>query len=386
MKKVLSLENLIYLTIFFLPIYLIRFSIFGFSTNVLDWLLFACLVVGAIFHRDKIITKLLLRKEISAVFLVGLIFSGFVVSVLVNRNYATGLGIIKSWFLLPIAFAFLSKAVIREDRLKNIFFVYYFSAFFVALISLTYFFCGAVTFDGRLQGFFNSPNYLAMYLAPAIFVLYQLLFWAQSLKRKLGVLFCGVAILSALFLTQSYASWLAIFVAFSFVFLLEQKIYWRKLLVIALILVAIIFSQLGEDKFSKLVNLENRSSLSSRKMIWRSTEKILKDNWLWGIGAGNFQTKYLAEQKNFPPYLEWAVPHPHNLYLAFWLYGGIGSLLSFLLLLCFWFYRVLRIQKKSQLKFIVLGIMVYVLLHGVVDTTYFKNDLAVIFWLLFVLL
>lgn len=386
MKKILSLENLIYLTIFLLPTYLIRSSVFGFSTNVLDWLLLACLVVGVIFHRDKIIIKLLLRKEIFAVFLVGLIFLGFVVSVLVNRSYATSFGIIKSWFLLPIAFAFLSKAVIRADRLKNIFFAYHFSAFFVALISLAYFFCGAVTFDGRLQGFFNSPNYLAMYLAPAIFVLYQLLFWAQSPKRKLGVLFCGVAILSALFLTQSYASWLAIFVAFSFVFLLEQKIDWRKLLAIALILVAIIFSQLGEDKFSKLVNFERRSSFSSREMIWRSASKILQENWFWGIGAGNFQTKYLAEQKNFPPYLEWAVPHPHNLYLAFWLYGGIYGFAGFLFLLGVWFYRVLQAQKNPQLKFIALGIMLYILFHGLVDTTYFKNDLAVAFWLLFVLI
>ena len=29
---------------------------------------------------------------------------------------------------------------------------------------------------------------------------------------------------------------------------------------------------------------------------------------------------HLSEyQKHFPPYLEWAVPQPHNLYLAFWL-------------------------------------------------------------------
>lgn len=33
-----------------------------------------------------------------------------------------------------------------------------------------------------------------------------------------------------------------------------------------------------------------------------------------------------------------------------------------------------------------LGIMFYFLLHGLVDTTYFKNDLAVIFWLNFMML
>ena len=121
-------------------------------------------------------------------------------------------------------------------------------------------------------------------------------------------------------------------------------------------------------------------------MIWHSAEKILESNWFLGIGAGNFQKEYLAYQKYFPPYLEWAVPHPHNVYLAFWLYGGIFGLLGFLSLVYFWFYCLSKSQKNPNLKLIGLGIMGYILVHGLVDTTYFKNDLAVIFWLLFALL
>jgi len=33
-----------------------------------------------------------------------------------------------------------------------------------------------------------------------------------------------------------------------------------------------------------------------------------------------------------------------------------------------------------------LGVMLYVLVHGIFDTTYFKNDLAVVFWLNFLAL
>jgi O-antigen ligase len=118
-------------------------------------------------------------------------------------------------------------------------------------------------------------------------------------------------------------------------------------------------------------------------MIWQSSGKILSDNWLLGIGPGNFQDKYLEYQKYFPPYLEWAVPHPHNLYLAFWLYGGLVGLVSFLVILYFFFKKVEtpKLGVSTGVKYIALGVMIYVLLHGLVDTTIFKNDLAVVFWL-----
>ncbi|MEK7598133.1 MAG: hypothetical protein AAB487_00145, partial [Patescibacteria group bacterium] len=43
-------------------------------------------------------------------------------------------------------------------------------------------------------------------------------------------------------------------------------------------------------------------------------------------------------------------------------------------------------MEKSALRAIAMAIMFYILLHGLVDTTYFKNDLAVIFWLSFLIL
>ena len=87
-------------------------------------------------------------------------------------------------------------------------------------------------------------------------------------------------------------------------------------------------------------------------------------------------------QKYFPPYLEWAVPHPQNLYLSFWLYGGMIGFLAFGAMLVFWFREAL---SKSDGKAIImaLGIMIYIVIHGLFDATYFKNDLAVIFWLVY---
>jgi O-antigen ligase len=384
MRKIISLENLIYLTVFALPAYLLRFNFLGVSTNVLDCLMGLSILSWLITYRRKIDCGVILKRRL-LVFSVGLLFFGIFISVLLNKNYAVGAGIIKSWFLLPGLFCLAIRGVVEKKKRRNVFGVYYVSAFFVALVSLGYYFFGTLTYDLRLQGFFNSPNYLAMYLAPAIFIGYGLFPEAKAKKRRL-IIVSGAVIIWALYLTYSYASWLAIFGSFVLIFVIEKKIDWKRGLVGLLLLVALFFSQVGKNKFSDLVGIDNRSSFSSRAMIWQSAERILGDSWLWGIGAGNFQEKYLEYQKYFPPYLEWAVPHPHNLYLAFWLYGGIFGLVGFLALIYVWFLAIVRSQKNPELKFIALGIMFYVLLHGLVDTTYFKNDLAVVFWLLFVLL
>lgn len=390
-KKIFKLENLIYLTVFMLPTYLLRFraaclplGMVGFSVSVLDCLLLASIAWWLIFYRKEQDWTLFFQKYKALVLATGLIFFGFVVSVLLNKQYVTGMGIVIGWFLLPLFFSLITGLVVTENKQKNIFLAYYFSAFAVALISLGYYFLGRVTYDLRLQSFFNSPNYLAMYLAPAVCIGYYL---ADELKKQRILFFLsGASIVLALYLTLSYASWVAIFGALGVVFGIERKINWKKGLVGLLLLVVLFFLQTGKSKFSNLDTSNERSSYSSRVMIWRATGKMLETDWLWGIGAGNFQAKYLEKQKYFPPYLEWAVPHPHNLYLAWWLYGGAFGLFGFLTLVYCWFQAIFHSQKNPQLKLIGLGIMFYLLLHGLVDTTYFKNDLAVVFWLLFTLI
>ena len=140
-------------------------------------------------------------------------------------------------------------------------------------------------------------------------------------------------------------------------------------------------------KMMDIITFNQRSSVASRVMIWRSAQKMLENDWAMGIGPSNFQEKYLDNQKYFSPYLEWAVPHPHSIYLAFWLSAGLLGFLTFLLMLFSWFRDFFGNKKReTALGFVSLGIILYFFLHGLADTTYFKNDLAVVFWLAFLAL
>lgn len=386
MKKFLSFENSIYLLIISLPLYLLRLNLFGIPTNL--WEVLAAIAVLWWIIKKKgrldIDWKRSDTKYLSVG--IGMIFTGLLVSTILNRNYSVGLGIIKSWFLVPFSFSLMAVSTLGQSKLKNVFGALYISAFLVALISLVYYILGLTTYDGRLQAFFNSPNYLAMYLSSAVIIAIYLLGENKRQKTRLRSSYISLAIiLLALLLTYSYAAWVSVGISVLFFMVISKKSSRGYLIAILLGLLLVFFFQKNSEKFISLLSFDERSSLASRVMIWRSAGKMIENNWLFGIGPGNFQTDYLAYQKYYPPYLEWSVPHPHNLYLAFWLYSGILGLTGFLVLIYLAVARLWADKKRELISLISLSLVIYFLIHGIFDTTYFKNDLAVVFWLAYLI-
>lgn len=389
-KKFISLENFAYLIIFLLPFYLIKVDFFIFPINMLEILILGMFFFW-LFKQKKINLKNYYNKYKKYIFSLSFIFLGLSISAFINGSNYVSWGIIKGWFFVPLLFLFLLFEVIEEDKIENIFNVFFFSAFFVAIIALVYLFLGKLTYDGRLQSFFNSPNYLAMYLAPALIIAFLK---QKNIDDKILVSLCLI-ILIPFYFTYSYAAWFSVLIAILIVFFMKNKIYFqknilqnKKVIILMFIIFLFISFQSKSTKLDDLISFNKRSSLASRNIIWKVSSEIIKDNLVFGIGPGNFQEKYLEYQKFYPPYLEWAVPHPHNIFLTFWLSGGILGLLGFLSLLFFYFKDIFTKIKKenTQVFFLSLGIILVILIHGTFDTTYFKNDLAVIFWFSFLVL
>ncbi|MDZ4385173.1 MAG: O-antigen ligase family protein [Candidatus Moranbacteria bacterium] len=376
MKKTFSLENFIYLAIVAMPAYLWKISFLGVPTNMFE-LMASVAVIWFVIERRTF--KIALRGYEKYFIPIVMIMGGLALGTLFGGSVLVGLGIIKSWFIIPMVFAFVALEATRREKSGAVLEATYISALLVASVALVYFFLGEMTYDGRLKAFYNSPNYLAMFLAPAIII-----GGAFFAKRKAFYAISLPIILSALYLTFSYAAWLAVFVAAGGLVFLNENGWkkWKSALFLGLVAGIIIFFQIGTSKFDGLVRLEDRSSLASRMMIWNSAGKMIVDNAFLGIGPGNFQDKYLEYQKYFPPYLEWAVPQPHNLFLAFWLQAGLAGLAGFLAILVLWF-RDLSGSWKKEVDWGAAAIIIYILVHGIFDTTYFKNDLAVLFWLSF---
>ena len=83
--------------------------------------------------------------------------------------------------------------------------------------------------------------------------------------------------------------------------------------------------------------------------------------------------------------------YPHNIVLNFWTELGLFGLLLFAWIfgkafkLAVGGWRLAVRNKDSSAKFLVLGVLgalIVIVVHGLVDVPYFKNDLACIFWVL----
>lgn len=336
---------------------------------------------------------------------------GAILSFASNPFSLTGLGMIKSWFFFPTLFGVLLWYQLQEsNRLRILLVSWFISLCGVALWSLRSFFGERLTYDGRLAGQYDSPNFLAYFIAPGIFLALYLLFEAKErFSKRIFLVFVPigiglVTIGSVIFLTRSYSVWtasLAALLVFSLsAFLILSKtasfssLVKEKLLFLPLLLCIVggsffLFDQ-GSEKWQALVQYDDRSSLSSRLMIWQSARMISDDHPIFGIGVGRFQEEYLAYQRFFPPYLEWAVPEPHNFFLALFLATGVLGVFGFLLgvgRLGYLFVQGVFFQGVSQEKRLfgafLIALWVLFFIYGVADTPYFKTDLAYSFFLLF---
>lgn len=382
-------EFIMLFTLFLLPFYFIKFKYSWISLNLIE-ILTAALFLFWIFNKEKKYPILNTQYSIP----VGLILTGVILSIVANENFYVGLGILKGWFILPIVFAliFYDSLEKNEKFLGWSLQALFYGGVLVSIEGIYYWLSGLLTYDGRLRIFYDSPNQLAMYLAPVFFIGIKLGFeklrglcsrQGKAELWKAGLVIMGTFLVAlSLYLTKSYGAWLAIAVTLAAVFWLvyREKLRLKYLFVTAVFFV-ILISAAGLGKFESIKNLGDRSSLASREMIWRSSVLMIRDNPLFGIGPGNFQNKYLEYQKYFPPYLEWAVPQPHNLFLAWWLEAGLVGLIGFILLLIQFFHDNKKARKNNpEISLICLAVILYFLIHGLIDTTYWRNDIAVIFW------
>jgi putative inorganic carbon (hco3(-)) transporter len=389
MNKLISINNFFCLVIFSMPLYMYRLSIFGLPSNVFEILAILAIIFSIVKKRKGLISSL---QDFPKMFSVSvlLILTGVLASIFSGGNYAIGFAILKSWFLIPIVFASLLYLNLDSEKMiEKVFMSIYLSASLVGFISVVYKIFGIVTYDNRLQAFYLSPNYLAMYLSSGIFFGFYFLIKFFQNRRGAYHFFLHVLLLALIFIplyfTYSYGAWIAVCLSFLAItlFTVNKK---NSLAISALIVIAatVFIFQTNTQKISALTQSSERSSLASRMMIWNASLMMIEQHPFWGVGPGNFQATYLSLQKYFPPYLEWAVPQPHNLFLAFWIQAGLLGFFGFLLLLSFilrMLWQSLKNKKDTAFIMPLLGYFIYFVLHGLVDTPYWKNDLAFLFWI-----
>lgn len=372
----------LYLILLFTPLYLVRFSILSIPTTLLEILIYITFLIWLyLFFTKKVKFEWTILKPY--ILPVGLIFVGLLVGVLTSTDKIMSLGIIKGWFIGPLLlFVMLVSNLNRQLHVKKAITAMMLSGTVLSLIAIYQVLSNNfITIDQRASAFFGSANYLSLYLVPIIILSFGLIF-SVTKSRKWWPVGLVLLMLTALYFTFSYSGWLGAIVGVVVLMLMFWPLLYTSLGVVAATIIAIV-SQWNHPKFQQMLNLTGQSSLHARLQIWKTSLLMIKEKYLTGIGLGMFEKRYLefAKQLFDDPFTQNTL-HSHNVFLYFWINTGIVGFLGFIILIIKFFKQTISAfkEQKSVLLGSVIAAMVALLVHGLLDAAYWKNDLSVLFW------
>lgn len=364
------LSSLLTLAVAVTPLYPYRFVMFGVPIYLPEIFILLALI-GWLF--------LLLRRRITWQRLpfwlslpIGLFIVGAALAAAFADTHAVSLGGLKSWVILPAIFGLLGYQVLIADSTakQSLSRGLLISAVVVSIWGIV----DQVSNAGRLSSFFNSPNSAAMWLVPVFFLLLP---HHKERVFQIGLSLIGVAII----LTGSFGGVLALvagLLVLGGLHVHAQTGRQTTSLVVLWALTALSASASLTSALSHWLGNIFGDRLGGRLQIWTIARLALGERRWFGLGPNGFHSYYLGKVGSvFPTPIEWSVPQPHNLYLATWLSSGLLGLVSFLTLIgALFFYQV-----KRQLPFLAAALSA-MLVHGLIDTTYWKNDLSILFFLI----
>ncbi len=374
----------LYLILLFIPIYLLKIKILTVPINLLEILIYIAFLVWLIliFTKKQIINLTDIKKYLWPI---GLILAGLIIGTLISSDILISLGVLKGWFVTPVLlFVMLISVLSKKIHIKKAIIALILSGLFLSVIALWQVVTNSyITIDGRASALFESANYLSLYLVPIIVLGVG---YALSIKSKIKWLWLiALAIMmSALYFTFSYGGWIGLIIGTGVLALITLP-FWPIVISISGVGLIGVLSQLNNPKFQQMLDIVDRSSSSVRLQVWQSAILMLKENYLLGIGLGLFEKKYPAfANRLFNPPLEPVMLHAHNIFLHSWLNLGLIGFIGFVWLLINFFkniYQTIKINK-TILNVSVMASMIAVLVHGLIDTPYWKNDLSILFWVI----
>jgi O-antigen ligase len=354
---------------FFLPFFILRFSVGPIPTTLLEVLILLIFFVNLCFSNIKF------RWSWFLFFALIFILAGLT-SALIDPNVTAGLGLFKAYFI--DGFLVYLMVVSLSDSQKESFFDFLILSGIVASLgALILYFQDVRSLDGRIVDFsLLSSNYLAMYLSPLLVLAITKIRKDLSPKTIFFTL-ASILFLVVIYLTRSRGVIISAVPALIYLAYLavKQKTLLRK---IVFLLLAVAFFVGGYLYFRPDWSDAGRKATSSnvRYYIWLTSVEMIGENPLLGVGLSNYQKYFTDLTSDRVNYLEFIAPQAltaHNIFLQIYLTTGFLGLVSFVALVGLVLFKC---RKKQYMAF-----LIAILAYGLVDTPFFRNDLAILFWI-----
>ncbi|MBI4433752.1 O-antigen ligase family protein [Candidatus Uhrbacteria bacterium] len=395
-------------TLALLPTYLLRFSVGGIPMTFLE----AMLLMGSviILLRWRLADAGTMHGSPFAEPLVPLALAWVGIGVLAalwSPAGASAWGMWKAYFLEPVLWWFALRALRgRLDVVRHMIVPFAMGAMGVAAIAIVQQYTGygipapwADAARRRVTSVFGYPNAVGLFLGPLV----PLCVGAWSMhggehgSRGWALAWHMIAAMSitlslvAIFFARSTGAIVAVVVA-----LVSMPLIWwsmrtparagrRAMLLMGGVLLVNFFCTVWlpyQRNLERIAHPVVRKlafgawSGSVRLAQYRETWELLREHPIRGAGLAGYPTAIIPHHRNTKVEI---FQYPHNLLLTIWVEVGLIGLLIFLAMLL----HALRLAWSTGPSVLAAGIasaMVVVLVHGLVDVPYFKNDLSVLWW------
>lgn len=389
---------------FLLPSYLIRFQIFSIPSTILEIMIITILLIGLVQFKEDIIFQLheLKSKRPWLIFGIIIFLLAATISVFTSVDIKSAAGEWKAFYIEPFLLFFLLTAVVKEKKdLTIILFPLVLSGLITSVLAIYQHFTGWMVpwnfwqngNSFRVTAWYGFPNGVGLFLAPIIpLALYVILKQRSKEQGVIGKIsfFCSLLLvpfsLLAIFYAKSTGALVGLAGGVGVLLLVWKKTRWLALSAGLIFLITLILTPANNSIKQELL-LRDRSG-QVRMSIWEETINLIKSRPVLGAGLASFQERVTPFHTTINGEGIEIFEHPHNIFLTMYINLGLLGLLGFVWLIV-WFYKEALEQikyKDFSLTPFLLASITTILVHGLVDSPYIKNDLAIVFWLLFSLI
>lgn len=222
-----------------------------------------------------------------------------------------------------------------------------------------------------------SLNEIAIFFGPYISLGIALIWVVRSFVKKLFIILSVILMSIALIITQSRGGWVAVFIVITYIFI--KKKFYKGIVIIGIFITILLSFELLKNILTvRLIQTSGSDiSLLQRFLLWQAAVRVIKENFLFGVGMNNF--RLIKFHFGIPQWMDLSkVHHAHNIYLDILANLGILGFLGFFGLIRKTIVKLNTVKREFdgelvQLSMALKSALLTFLIHGIIDCGLFRN-------------
>ncbi len=232
----------------------------------------------------------------------------------------------------------------------------------------------------RATGPFPFPNAVSLFCAPIAALCFGLAISKTGTRRAVPMLGFTAGTIATL-LAKSVGGTLAILSTVLMALIWKKRTRLITVISTCIIIITILIVPALRTPIIRNLSFQDWSG-KVRLIIWHESWNMIKDRPIFGAGLGAYPE--IIKPYHKATFIE-IFQYPHNILLNLWSETGLPGILAFSLIVIIWLRLALTAAKDKDAThraptLFVLPLLA-ILVQGLVDVPYFKNDLAILFWI-----